>query len=326
MIHSVTDLEQIWTANGGNPVYAPFAAAVALAESSGNDQAHSPSNDWGLWQINRDAHPQYSTSQLLDPNANAKIAIAMSNNGTSWQPWCTAYSNPNRDCGHGGASYLAQGSPVWAHVPAGATLPPGAAGTPGGGQAGTAGAAGSAGSSGANPNAQPPESVGCVVKTPKGSLGPVTIPQICFDGPVGAAVIVAGVGVMLVGTVVVLSRFSGTRQLAQGAVSVIPGGGAVAMGARAAGANVGASRARSRPSASTSSPARPSRPEPERLDDDDLQALDARLGSTRPDTAARRRQVENRNRARRRAQGPARPRQGFTGDRPSDFAGGPPPR
>ena len=30
----------------------------------------------------------------LDPLANAQRAVAMSNNGTNWKPWCTAYSMP----------------------------------------------------------------------------------------------------------------------------------------------------------------------------------------------------------------------------------------
>ncbi len=103
-------LEQLWTSNGGDPIKAPVAAAFGLAESGGRSWAISPSNDWGVWQINGGGQP------MLDPNANAKRAIAMSNNGQTWTPWCTAYSNPKRDCGHGGPSYLAAGSPVWAYL------------------------------------------------------------------------------------------------------------------------------------------------------------------------------------------------------------------
>ncbi len=82
-------LQQLWISNGGRPSAAPMAAAIALAESSGRQDAtnHNTdgSTDRGYWQINS-IHGAQST---FDPNANARSAIAISNNGASWGPWST---------------------------------------------------------------------------------------------------------------------------------------------------------------------------------------------------------------------------------------------
>lgn len=68
-----------------------LAAAVAMAESGGNTRAISPTNDYGLWQINRQYHPQYfqSPGAIFDPLYNARAALAISGGGRNWQPWTT---------------------------------------------------------------------------------------------------------------------------------------------------------------------------------------------------------------------------------------------
>jgi len=82
--------QQLWVEAGGNPVFASIAAAISMAEdASGDPAARSDTNDIGLWQINLDAHPQYSASWLEDPLNNARAAIAISNNGEDWSPWVT---------------------------------------------------------------------------------------------------------------------------------------------------------------------------------------------------------------------------------------------
>lgn len=86
-------LEAIWIQAGGNPAKADIASAVALAESSGNPNAISPTQDYGLWQINRAAHP---TQFTLNPLANARAAVAISSNGTNWTPWVTFNSGAYR--------------------------------------------------------------------------------------------------------------------------------------------------------------------------------------------------------------------------------------
>jgi Lysozyme like domain len=74
------------------------AVAVALAESSGyadvvGDLLVTPGGSVGLWQINLKAHPQYSASQLMDPQTNANAAFLIyAAAGNSFKPW-TTYGN-----------------------------------------------------------------------------------------------------------------------------------------------------------------------------------------------------------------------------------------
>lgn len=99
-------LEKLWIANGGNPIHADVAAAIAQAESGGCQYAKAGPNDdrpvkqctyrrtngensYGLWQINQRAHPTYTAASLYTLNGNAKAAIAISGNGTSFTPWTT---------------------------------------------------------------------------------------------------------------------------------------------------------------------------------------------------------------------------------------------
>lgn len=111
MAMTAEQLQALWIQAGGNPQNAAIAAAVAMAESSGNpDASHQNSNgsiDRGLWQINS----VHGTLSSTDPLANAKAAVSISNNGATWMPWCTAYSDGA--CGSKGGSYSpTSGSPV----------------------------------------------------------------------------------------------------------------------------------------------------------------------------------------------------------------------
>jgi Lysozyme like domain len=68
-----------------------ISVAVAMAESSGNTDAHGDGG-WsiGLWQIYRKAHPQYSEAFLLDPQNNARAAKEVhASAGNRWTPWTT---------------------------------------------------------------------------------------------------------------------------------------------------------------------------------------------------------------------------------------------
>lgn len=106
---SFAQLEAIWIQAGGNPVYSPMAAAISQAESGGNSaNAGFNSNgtiDRGLWQINS-THGSQSSFDIM---TNARAAVAISNNGTNWRPWCTAYSDGA--CGSKGGTYLGAGAP-----------------------------------------------------------------------------------------------------------------------------------------------------------------------------------------------------------------------
>ena len=83
---SCSGLESLWVAAGGRKSAAFMAAEIAMAESGGVQYAHSPTNDYGYWQINGGHGPALAT---YNPIGNAKAAIAISSNGTNWRPWTT---------------------------------------------------------------------------------------------------------------------------------------------------------------------------------------------------------------------------------------------
>jgi LysM repeat protein len=82
---SCSGLEQLWDAAGGNPSHAFMAAEIAMAESGGNQYAHSPTDDFGYWQINA----SNGSLATYDAYGNARSAIILSDNGTNWYPWTT---------------------------------------------------------------------------------------------------------------------------------------------------------------------------------------------------------------------------------------------
>lgn len=102
-------LEGIWISAGGNPQNAAMAAAIAMAESGGSSQASNTNTngtiDRGLWQINS----SNGAGSSFDIMTNARTAVAMSQNGANWRPWCTAYSDGA--CGTKGGCYKCQGAP-----------------------------------------------------------------------------------------------------------------------------------------------------------------------------------------------------------------------
>src|SRR5438034_8147533 len=100
-------LEDLWNQAGGSSATAPIAAAVALAESNGNARAVSRTGDFGLWQINARAHPEYDSGAMLYARPNAEAAVAISSDGTDWTPWCTAYTDGA--CGTKGGAYKPYG-------------------------------------------------------------------------------------------------------------------------------------------------------------------------------------------------------------------------
>jgi hypothetical protein len=90
--YNYAQLEYIWMQANGNAQVAPIAAAIAMAESGGvttaTDLDSNGSVDRGLWQINS-VHGSQSTYDVM---GNARAAVAISSNGTNWQPW-TTYTN-----------------------------------------------------------------------------------------------------------------------------------------------------------------------------------------------------------------------------------------
>ena len=86
---SCSGLEALWESAGGSPSEAFMAAEIAMAESSGHQNATdnntNGSTDRGYWQINS-IHGALST---YDPAGNARAAVQLSGNGTDWSPWVT---------------------------------------------------------------------------------------------------------------------------------------------------------------------------------------------------------------------------------------------
>jgi LysM repeat protein len=83
--YTCNGLESLWEQAGGSTGEAAMAASIAMAESGGNPGAISPTNDYGLWQING-SHGALAT---LNPLGNAEAAISISGNGNDWAPWTT---------------------------------------------------------------------------------------------------------------------------------------------------------------------------------------------------------------------------------------------
>lgn len=83
--YSCSSLEQLWEQAGGSAGEAVMAAEIAMAESGGNPNAISPTDDFGLWQINA----SNGALATLDPFQNAKSAVALSDDGANWGPWTT---------------------------------------------------------------------------------------------------------------------------------------------------------------------------------------------------------------------------------------------
>jgi LysM repeat protein len=85
-------LEALWDAVGGNPGEAFMAAEIAMAESGGNPNAVSPTDDFGLWQINA----SNGALATLSPSGSARSAVILSQDGTNWSPWTTFTSGAFR--------------------------------------------------------------------------------------------------------------------------------------------------------------------------------------------------------------------------------------
>ena len=86
--YSCAGLEQIWEEAGGSASTARMAAEIAKAESGGNPNAISPTDDFGLWQINA----SNGSLATLNPLGNARSAVEMSHNGSNWNAWTTYHS------------------------------------------------------------------------------------------------------------------------------------------------------------------------------------------------------------------------------------------
>lgn len=78
--YSYTQLETLWVLAGGSSSLAPTMAAIALAESGGNTQAHNPSGASGLWQVEvpiNDSFIPGGAAHVYNALDNARAAVAI---------------------------------------------------------------------------------------------------------------------------------------------------------------------------------------------------------------------------------------------------------
>lgn len=129
--------EQLWINNGGNPLFAPVAAAISMAENAaGTLGSNSDSGcncggscySWGLWQINCSnvsslisAGVIKTEADLGTANGNAAAAVYLSGGSKSnpnFSPWTTYWSND------GGKTNVGNGNGIFnKFLPGGSTIP-----------------------------------------------------------------------------------------------------------------------------------------------------------------------------------------------------------
>jgi hypothetical protein len=92
---SARDIYRYARLAGFNPDQATTMTAIALAESSGNPDAHATRGEdsRGLWQINVAAHGDWASRiNLYDPLENAKAAYRVSGGGRDISPWTVTHA------------------------------------------------------------------------------------------------------------------------------------------------------------------------------------------------------------------------------------------
>jgi len=108
----------LWINNGGPAALSPVAAAIAMAESGGCSSDLNPDDNngtqtsWGLWQISNGTHAPPSPN-ILDPNVNARAAVAKWKDAGGFSPWGTFDSGAYR-------AFLGGGTPDFTGLGAGA--------------------------------------------------------------------------------------------------------------------------------------------------------------------------------------------------------------
>lgn len=78
-------LEQLWEEAGGSSAVAETAAAIAMAESGGEQDAYNPSGASGYWQI----LGSVVAGDIFDPLVNAENAVAKYDAAGGFSPWVT---------------------------------------------------------------------------------------------------------------------------------------------------------------------------------------------------------------------------------------------
>jgi len=131
VILSASEIADVARRAGFSPVLVPTLVGIALAESSGDTNAHDakpPDDSYGLWQINmigllgpqrlkQFGIPTYAA--LFDPSINARAAYVLSGGGQNLTPWTTYTSGAYKKYVPSSSPFLApfQGIPFLSGVP-----------------------------------------------------------------------------------------------------------------------------------------------------------------------------------------------------------------
>lgn len=96
---TIEQLRQLARSTGWPNDVADVAAAIAMAESGGDPEAHGDrtlGHSWGLWQIHQrtwaKVHPEWFTTPgwITNPSHNAEAALSVYHRaGNSFTPWTT---------------------------------------------------------------------------------------------------------------------------------------------------------------------------------------------------------------------------------------------
>lgn len=90
--YSGSQLQMLWTSNGGSKNTAAMAEAVAKAESGGSATVTSGNPDGGMnvgvFQLDtKGVGSGYSVAQLQNANLNTRITVMATRNGQDWAEW-----------------------------------------------------------------------------------------------------------------------------------------------------------------------------------------------------------------------------------------------
>lgn len=139
MQHTALQVADYWIAAGGPRSRATEWVAISLGESSYDDSVVSSAGAIGLWQIMPfNAAPHGVTvDDLYNPLINARVAVAMSGQGTNCAAWDSCYANINASGRYAFLGWPEQGSADYdnlqvvsvqlGHDKLGGAVPPGGA-------------------------------------------------------------------------------------------------------------------------------------------------------------------------------------------------------
>ncbi len=90
--YSFSQLEKLWTQEGGSSALAPYAAATAMIESGGNSAAYNPSGASGLMQLIPSNWHLIPGGNRFDGPSNMRGAVLLSQNTlagliSNWTDW-----------------------------------------------------------------------------------------------------------------------------------------------------------------------------------------------------------------------------------------------